>query len=299
MKRYCYALVPLLVLLLAISLACLLAYGIQQGFDTSWSLRKLIRKTTQVLLLLSVIPTMWLLKCSLRELGFAKRPLFFRQVSQGFALGLVTLIPVFIALYSLGVHVVDTSQPWTYHWVIKKLVVELLLALLVSFFEEPLFRGMLLAGLKRQLPVLPAIAITAFYYAILHFLDSKTAIPTQATTWYSGFQLLAHAIANLFNPSIGWAFSSLFLVGLFLGWLRQKQATYLGICIGCHAAWVWQIKLNKTFFNTDYHSNWAYLVSHYDGVVGPLVTVWLLIALAVGIKIRGNQSKAKGWRYKA
>lgn len=281
MQRYLYALVPLLVLLGAIFLSCLLGYVWIQGFDSDIPLRKIIRKSTQVFLLLSIIPAIGWLKFSRLELGFAEKRIFFRQLRQGFVLGFVTLMPIFIALYLLDVQVIDISQPWTWAWLGKKLIIELLLALLVSFFEEPVFRGLLLGGLKRKLPVFSAIVITAFYYAILHFLDSKTPIPQQEITLFSGFQLLGEAFTNLANPQILSAFSSLLLVGIFLGFLRLRTQTGLGICIGCHTCWVWQIKLMKTLFNPDYQADYGYLVSHYDGVIGPLVTLWLALTLIV------------------
>jgi uncharacterized protein len=249
------------------------------GSDTP--LRKIIRKATQAFLLLSIIPAMFYLKLNRQELGFANPRVFFKQLLQGFALGFLTLMPVFIMLCLLGINVVDTTQLWTWDWLAKKLVIELLLALLVSLFEEPVFRGILLSGLRRKLPIMSAVFITAFYYAILHFLDSKTPIPKQDLHLYSGFQLLAEAFQNLLNPSILSAFSSLFLVGIFLGLLRSRVQASLGLCIGCHTCWVWQIKLNKSFFNTDYHSTYAYWVSHYDGVIGPLISVWLAIPITV------------------
>ncbi|SJM92346.1 Abortive infection protein [Crenothrix polyspora] len=295
MRRYLYALVPLLVLLAAISLACIVGYFAVQGIDTDVQLRKIIRKSTQGFLLLSIIPAMFYLKLSKQELGFAESAVFIKQLLQGFALGFLTLMPVFVMLSLLGINVIDTSQPWTWDWIAKKLIIELLLALLVSLFEEPIFRGILLAGLKRKLPVMAAVFITAFYYAILHFLDSKTQIPKQNLDVFSGFQLLGEALINVLNPDILSAFSSLFLVGIFLGLLRTHVPASLGLCIGCHTCWVWQIKMNKTLFNTDYHSAYAYLVSSYDGVIGPLVTVWLSVAIAVYMSYRWiSLAAAKG-----
>jgi membrane protease YdiL (CAAX protease family) len=285
MKRYLVALVPLLILLAAISLACIVGYFVVQELDADVPLRKIIRKATQVFLLLGIIPAMFYLKLSRQELGFAEKPVFFKQLRLGFALGFFTLMPVFIVLYLLDIQVPDLSQPWTWGWLAKKLIIELLLALLVSLFEEPIFRGILLAGLSRKLPVMATIFISAFYYAILHFLDSKTPIPRQDLDIFSGFHLLGEAFINLLNPAILSAFSSLFMVGIFLGLLRTRVPASLGVCIGCHTCWVWQIKLDKTLLNTDYHANFSYLVSHYnganDGVIGILVTLWLAAAVAV------------------
>jgi uncharacterized protein len=274
------ALMPLLVLLTATFLACILAYLMVSLWPDGPSFRTAIKKSSQLFLVLSIFPAMHYLKLTKLDLGFSPKSLFFKQVMHGFGLGFVTLIPVFILLYLLDLNIIDESKPWSLAWFSKKLVLELLLALLISVFEEPVFRGILLAGLNKKMSTIAAIAISAFYYAILHFLDSKTQIPTQDINFCSGFQLLGEAFMHLLNPDILSAFFALFAVGVFLGILRTQVKYGLGLCIGCHACWVWQIKLSKSFFNTNPNSDYLYLVSSYDGVIGPLVTMWLVLAIA-------------------
>jgi uncharacterized protein len=279
MKQLSYALIPLLVLLAATFLACIVAYGVVLVGDGDVPFRKIIKKTAQLFLVLSIFPIMRYVQLGWPELGFAPRAIFFKQIGIGFGLGFITLLPVFLALYVLDVDVIDLSQPWSLVWLSKKLVIELLLALLISLFEEPLFRGLMLVGLQRKLSTAAAVIISAFYYAFLHFLDTKSQIPVQDIQLFSGFSLLAEAFVHVFNPEIFSAFLALFAVGIFLGLLRVNVPTSLGLCIGCHACWVWQIKLSKTLFNTNPNSDYLYLVSSYDGVIGPLVTGWLVMAM--------------------
>jgi hypothetical protein len=280
MKRYlAYSIVPLLVLLAATSTACLLGYLIALGLDDPSALRKLITRLTQILLLLSIFPAMAYLKFKKEDLGFSARPTFLKQLPQGFGIGLVTLMPVFIVLYVLGIDVVDNSQPWTVGFIAEKTILSLLLALLIAIVEESIFRGMLLAGLQKHMPVVAAILISSAYFAALHFLDSKTEISQQNFNLSSGFILLGEAFANVLNPKNASAFLSLLAVGAFLAVLRTQVKESLGLCIGCHAGWVWQIKMNGSLFNTDYNSEYLYLVSSYNHVVGPLVTVWLSLAI--------------------
>ena len=274
-----YVLLPLLILLIAIALACIISYFVVLGFGEFIEFRKIISKSTQVFLILSIFPAMFYLKINKTELGFASLPIFLKQLLSGFGLGFITLMPVFIALYLLGINVLDDTQIWTTSFVVKNLIVSLLLALLISLIEEPLFRGLLLVSLQKKLLVIPSIIISASYYAALHFLNSNTNIQTQDLKIYSGFTLLTEAFINLLNPAIFSAFLALLMVGIFLGVLRTQVKSSLGFCIGCHTCWVWQIKMNKTLFNTDFNSEYHYLVSSYDGVIGPLVTIWLLLAV--------------------
>ena len=281
MMRYLfYTLLPLLVLLAAITLACIVGYFIVQGIGDFLSFRQIITRSTQLFLILSIFPMMAYLKINREELGFAARPLFLKQLLQGFGLGFMTLMPVFIAQYVLKINMIDESHIWTVGWVARNMAISLLLALIISLIEEPLFRGILLVGLGKKLPVSAAILISSTYYAALHFLKSKTDLPVQDIHLSSGFKLLGEAVGNLFNSGNLSAFFALLMVGIFLGVLRTQVKASLGLCIGCHTCWVWQIKMSKQLFNTDYSSDYLYLVSSYDGVIGPLVTGWLMLAIA-------------------
>jgi len=278
-KKTIYSIVPLLVLLSAISLACIVGYFVFQAIDGRLPLSKIITKATQLFLVLSIFPAMAYLKLNKGDLGFAAKALFLKQVLFGLGLGFATLMPVFIVQYALGINVIDQAQQWTVEIVTEKMLIALLVALLVSMIEEPIFRGILFAGLKKNLPVIAAILISSTYYAALHFLDSQTEITFQQAGILSGFTLMGEAFANLLNPKILSAFLALLMVGIFLGVLRSEVKESLGLCIGCHTSWVWQIKMSKSLFNTDFNSEYLYLVSSYDGVVGPLVTVWLSLAI--------------------
>ncbi|MDO9424197.1 MAG: CPBP family intramembrane metalloprotease [Methylobacter sp.] len=280
MKKYFIcSIAPLLVLLTVTSIACLLGYLIALGLDDQSLLRKLITRITQILLLLSIFPAMVYLKFNKEDLGFTARSKFLKQLPQGFGLGLITLLPVFITLYALGINVIDQPQQWTIGFLAEKTLLSLLLALLIGVVEESIFRGMLLAGLKKNLSTIAAIVISSTYFAALHFLDSKTEIPAQEFNVFSGFILLGNAFVNVLNPQNLSAFLSLLMVGIFLAVLRTQVKESLGLCIGCHAGWVWQIKMNGSLFNTDFSSEYLYLVSSYNHVVGPLVTVWLSLAI--------------------
>ncbi|WP_349432130.1 CPBP family intramembrane glutamic endopeptidase [Methylomarinum sp. Ch1-1] len=280
MRLLAYALMPLLVLVTLASVSCLLGYLILLALGDVVELSKVISKGTQVLLVLSIVPLMSWLKMTWAELGFANKSQFIRQMGLGLLLGVATLLPVLLVLYGLDIHVIDQGKEWTVGKAATKIVVALLLALLISFFEEPVFRGLLLASFRRKMAVGMAIFLSSFYYAALHFLKTKTKVPYQDLSPESGFRLMTEAFGNWLNPEIFSALLALLVVGVFLAVVRTEFGNGLGICVGCHAAWVWQIKVSKDFFDTDKQAEYYYLVSGYDGVVGPLVTVWLSLAIA-------------------
>lgn len=281
MKIIYYALVPLLVLLTVATLSSAISYFILMVAGDMVTMRKILSKTTQILLLLSIFPLRHYLKLSWADIGFASKNIFAKQIAIGLFLGFVTLMPVMITLYCLDISVIDQTREWTIGKAVTKVSLALLLALLISFGEEPLFTGILLAGLRRKMAVGLAVFLSSSYYAAFHFVKTKTNIPYEELTIGSGFQLMAEAFANVLNPEIISAFISLFIVGLFLAIIRTQFKSSIGLCIGCHAAWVWQIKMGKLFFNTNVSSDYYFLVSHiYDGVIGALVTVWLSMSIA-------------------
>jgi membrane protease YdiL (CAAX protease family) len=276
-----YASVPLFVLLFAISLSCIIAFLIIKGAGDILPFQKIVSKSTQVLLILSIFPAMKILNIDKQQLGFASRPVFFKQLLQGLGLGLITLLPIFIALYVLKINVFDTTREWTIGLIIAKLATTLLLALIISLIEEPLFRGILLVGLNKKMPTVLAIIISATYYGALHFLDNNEVVLAQEVHFWTGFSLLKGAFINIFNPLMFSSLVSLTMVGVFLGVVRTQVPSSLALCIGCHACWVWQIKMSKTFFDTNLWSDYIYLVGRYDAIVGNLVTAWLGFGLAM------------------
>lgn len=280
MRGLAFALAPLLLLVMLAMLASLLGFAVLKLAGDVLPLAKVVSKITLVLLLLSVFPLKKYLQLSWKELGFAPCPQFIGQVGEGFALSLATLLPVLLILYLLHVHVWDDSRVWTWQIFIGKALLALLLAMLIAVGEELLFRGLLLSGLRRQMPLFAAMFASSLYYAALHFLKSSTPVAYADISPFSGLPLLAEAFANWLNPAIVSAFIALFAVGLFLAVLRSFTGQGLGWSIGCHAGWVWQIKLSRDLCNVNLQADSVYLVNtYYDGVIGPLVAVWLTSVL--------------------
>lgn len=280
LKKLYYAFVPLLILLFFAAISAVLSYLFLWVAGDVISMRKIVSKGAQVFLLMSIFPLRHYLKLSWSDIGFAEKTLFFKQIGFGLILGLVTLMPVMIVLYALDISVIDQTKDWSLLKIVGRVALALFLATLISFGEEPLFSGILLAGLKKKMTVVMAAVLTATYYAAFHFVKTKTKVPYEELEITSGFQLMAEAFTNVLNPEIISAFIALFVVGLFLATIRTQIANSIGICIGCHAAWVWQIKIGKDFFDTNPNSEYYYLVSdYYDGIIGPLVSIWLSLAI--------------------
>lgn len=285
-RSIAYALSPLALLVALAACAALLGYGLLQLTGDILPLAKMVSKVTQILLLLSIFPLKKYLQFNWSDLGFASPRVFFKQLGQGLLLGVVTLLPILLTLTALDVHVWDDGRVWTAGKIAEKVGLALFLSLLIGIAEETLFRGLLLASLRRKLGLIAAITLSSLYFAALHFLKSKTHIPYSEMALGSGFKLMAEAFTNWLNPAIISALIALFVVGAFLAIIRSLIPQSLGLCIGCHAGWVWQIKVSKDLFNVNPQADYLYLVSTYDGVIGPLVSMWLAIAVGGWLWVR-------------
>lgn len=274
-------LIPFAMLLLFSLMACFVGYGLFLMLDGAIELRRLISRTTQVLLIVSIYPVMRWLNNSMADLGFVAVKPFIVQVLAGALLGVVTLLPVLLLTYALGITVFDTTVNWHLGKVLTSLLVTFLLALLISLLEEPMFRGILITAYLKRIGVVAAIFVSSFYYAILHFIKTKTDVSIENVNLADSFVLTVEAFQNLFKPEHLGAFWALIMVGIFLAIMRTRLQLSLAWCIGCHAAWVWQIKMTHKITEVNYGSDLLYLISPYDGVIGPMVAVWLSLVIVL------------------
>jgi len=270
---------PFFILLLFSFISCFVGYGIYIALDGAIELRRLISKTTQVLLIISIYPTMRWLNHKASELGFIPFKQFIKQMCFGSILGLFTLFPILYFSYVLDITMLKTDISWTIEQTLLNLLVSFLLALLISFLEEPMFRGILITAYIKRLGIAAAILISSFYYATLHFVKAKTSIPFSEVKLSDTFHLLLEAFNNLLNPDHFGALWALMMVGIFLAVMRTHLKLSIAWCIGCHAAWVWQIKMAHRLVSVNPESNLTYLVSPYDGVIGPMVALWLSLLI--------------------
>lgn len=285
-NKIAISLVPLLMLLFFSIFACFMGYGIFILLDGAAQLSRIISRVTQVLLILSIYPVMRWLSISAKDLGFVAFKSFLKQMAGGIILGIATLLPVLLLSYALDIIVIDEGRVWTFEKIAVSLLVAFLLALLISLLEEPMFRGVLISAYLKRIGITATIFVSSFYYALLHFIKTKTAIPVDQAKVSDSFRLLIEAFQNILNPEHFGAFWALLMVGFFLAVMRTRMQLSLAWCIGCHTAWVWQIKMAHKITNVNHASDLLYLISPYDGVIGPMVAIWLTLILCVYLRYK-------------
>ena len=275
------SLIPFLMLLIFSTIACFIGYAIFILLDGAAELSRIISRVTQVMLILSIYPLMCWLDISISDMGFVPVKIFLKQMIGGMALGLATLLPVLLLNHALGITVIDAHNVWTLDKLLVSLLVAFLLALMISLLEEPMFRGILISAYVKRIGITATIFVSSLYYALLHFIKTKTSITIEEAEFSDSFRLLLEAFVNLLNPDNFGALWALLMVGFFLAVMRTRLQLGLAWCIGCHAAWVWQIKMAHKITTVDQNSDLLFLVSPYDGVIGPMVAIWLTLVLCV------------------
>jgi len=211
------------------------------------------------------------------SLGYgAPRRRFLKDLAVGFLMGapmMGLVVAVMVALHLRHWKSGITLDATTLLTIAR---IGLLRGLAVALIEETFLRGAMFSGIARESGATVAIVLTAFVYALTHFVGVYH-IPADQASWGSGLTMLAGATRQLAHPlAIGDAYLSLFAVGVVLGIVRAETGD-IGACIGLHASWVWVITFVRETSVPNRASPLSFLLSRFDGVVGWLVLGWTIV----------------------
>lgn len=272
------ALLPLGYLLTALTGAGLLAYPLYQALHGAVSLRAVVSRLTLALIVLGLPWLAAKLRLGRSGLGLPARTV---EWIQGLAAGLLAGAAVMVLLVlletALGLRVGTWPPEQFAASLLRASAKPLLVGLLVGGIEELLFRGVLLGALAQRRSVFYAIAVSAFYYAALHFFHSDLKPPEDSLNWHSGFAIVWDGYTHLFRWSHLDSFAALYCAGLFLGCLRLLAGSGLALCIGVHAGWVYILRTSQALTDLAPASPWLFLVGDYDHVIGWLAAGWLAL----------------------
>lgn len=128
----------------------------------------------------------------------------------------------------------------------------LLSALLVAFFEELVFRGVVFQLAHRALPAWGSVPVAAGIFALLHFqrVPGDAWRAGEPVTWTSGFTVAWRSMAAMVGSSDPTVLAALFVAGAVLCLLFLRHGTLLAP-MGLHAGWVWAAGLHRRFVRMD------------------------------------------------
>ncbi|MCS6946806.1 MAG: CPBP family intramembrane metalloprotease, partial [Steroidobacteraceae bacterium] len=244
------------------------------------------RVASRVAMLAGLIAFLWLIRHlnvnDRASLGYGQpRREWLAEAGRALLLGVVTMLPVALAMLALGLRDWRPGLPLDAVTLLKLAADGLGTGIAVALIEETFLRGAMHSAVRRDSGPRVAIVLTAALYAALHFV-ARHRIPAEQVGPGSGLELLGGMLRLFAAPgAIADAFLSLFAVGVLLGIVRELTGS-IAACVGLHAGWVWVISVVRESSDADRSHPAAFLLSRFDGVVGWLVLGWTLV-LGVGL----------------
>lgn len=211
-------------------------------------------------------------------LGYAMpRPGFVRQMLTGLAVGVLTMLPLVVAIFSLELRVPSqefAGPGFPLMWVMAMVFKGMLTGLAVSLLEETYFRGAMFTAVIRESGLLPAIVLPTVFYAGVHFLGGMR-VPNEEVTWLTGFYLAANLFDAYAAPLLLVdSFLALAAFGVLLSLIRHRTGAIAG-CIGVHMGGVGVIVVLRHLSVPNPGASSSWLVGSYDGVIGWMAFAWI------------------------
>jgi len=274
---------PVLVFLLffiaALFVGALLAYPLYliAGLFAEVQFSSVTIKSTQLCgLVFSLLYLIYSDQLTLEKIGLkADSHQLMPQFGTGFIGGLLLFAGLALALFAFGIYGINSGRDLGLLAVAKLLIGAVLTGLAVALFEETLFRGALLQGLRKQAGMNRAIVTISLIYAATHFINYPEPVDPATIGWLTAVQLFMPAYLGIFSLQNIDALLALFVLGLLFAFIRIRNRN-LFQCIGLHAGVVAGVKLFRYFAEYRPDNTWNYLVSTYDYRLGWLACGWLI-----------------------
>lgn len=264
-------------LLAALLLAVVLSVPLMQTGWIDYEPQRVMGRLAQVFILLGLWPFLRLTGAANRQaLGFSPaRSRFLRALRSGWLLGVGILGALVATELYLGVRVPDPDGVPVLS-LLEKALAALIGGLLIGLLEETFFRGALYSSIRRRAGIAPAAGWSALLYALVHFLKPH-ALPAEVVfDWAGAWTMFSHVFLGLFQWQHLDSLVALVSAGVFLALVRERTG-HIGWCIGLHAGWVFVIQVSRRLTDGNDSSTLAFLVGQYDGVIGWLAALWMLL----------------------
>lgn len=244
------------------------------------------------LLVLAALP--WLCRAtgltSRSALGLTGGRQAWRLAAAWLAAGLVMVAG--IAGGQLAGGTAELRGPDTATALLGGLAAGLLAAILVAFFEELVFRGVVFQLAHRALPAWGSVPAAAAIFALLHFqrVPSDAWSAGEPVTWTSGFAVAWRSVAAMAGTADLPVLAALFAAGSILCLLFLRHGTLLAP-IGLHAGWVLAAQLHRRFVRVDPAADTAFWGGRH--LIDGAFPLGLLVLLLAGMLLAFRYSAAR------
>lgn len=224
---------------------------------------------------------------TIERYGMARAPGMVRRLCAGFLAGFVGLVAFALLSVATGHARLVVREIPPLQWALR-IAGGLLTGVLIGFFEEFLFRGVVFTSIRGSMTrgrVLPAMAVTSLLYAALHFVQVRQPALSPDPGFADSVKLMLAPLQSLADSSAAWPSAvGLFLFGMILNQAVVRSGS-LYPSIGLHAGCVTFLRVMGLFFRFEPTNTWLWSTKRvYDGAMG-----WaflLLIGLLLIARLR-------------
>lgn len=259
----------------------LLDSSLARGWLAEEDPQRVLGRLAQLLMLLGLWPFLrWQGLAQRAPLGLGK-PIeqLRRETMRGWLLGALMMAAIVILLGVSGARVLET---WSLGWLLnllKTALRALVAGLLIALLEETFFRGALFSAIRRGAGLAQAAGWSAALYAVVHFMKPHGLPPDMSADALG----VAWMVTSVFTGLLDWrnldSLIALWLAGVLLALLRERTDG-IAFGIGVHAAWVFVIQTSRRLTDGVEQADWAWLAGDYDGVIGWLAALALMLTIA-------------------
>ena len=269
---------------LVITLSPLLAYPVHLILENfvDYPFHKLVRHVTLICgLIFSGFYLKYHQMYSRQSFGFSSsKKIFLGNLLQGILAGILVLALLNLFLLLFGVHQIKPNLDYFWSNLFLIIIKAILAGLVVGLIEESIFRGALFSSLYKKTGAVVTVTLTSLVYAAVHFLKYRALPEGAEITWVTGIEMLPEAFFRISDPNIIDHFLTLLVLGVLLSMVRIRNGN-IAMCIGIHAGIVMTMKVTGKFSDYMPGSQFDFLVSRYDHMLGYLSLVWLLVLAIV------------------
>ena len=269
---------------LVITLSPLLAYPVHLILENfvDYPFHKLVSHVTLICgLIFSGFYLKYHQMYSRQYFGFGgSKEIFLGNLLQGMLAGILILALLNLFLLLFGVYQIKPNLDYFWSNLFLIFIKATLVGLVIGFIEESIFRGALFSSLTKKTGTFVAVSLTSLVYASVHFLKYRALPEGAEITWYTGMEMLPEALFRISDPNIIDHFLTLLVLGVLLSMVRIRNGN-IAMCIGIHAGIVMTMKVTGRFSDYMPGSQFDFLVSRYDHMLGYLSLAWLLVLAIV------------------
>lgn len=221
--------------------------GLAAAGYTDWLARfpfhRVLSRCVQVSALVLLWPALrWIGLRRVGGLGLQRNPSGGRDLAAGLLLSVGGVALLAAGCWLAGFFAVRPDPDW------GKLGRIVLTAAAVGGIEEFVFRGVVLGLCLWSLRPAAAIAVSSFFFAVVHFLrPARSSLAAGEVRWWSGWaELLDFPAAWPPADLLLFGFASLLAAGFILGGAAWRTRS-LWLPVGLHAGWVFAQQTTQVF----------------------------------------------------